>query len=125
MPDLSWWNDSEIESYQDAFRELPLPQTTVLLATTVACGAGRHRNGQANDCAARHCRGRQSVCLMLVTGISCPGPIHRQRAGDAVDRAYSEKFELWFGCFAGAGENAVGRALTALLANGNDLQVAT
>src|SRR5690606_2605016 len=31
MPDLSWWEDDRIEAYLDAFRELLLPQTTVLV----------------------------------------------------------------------------------------------
>ena len=31
MPNLSWWDESEIDSYLDAFRELMLPQTTVLV----------------------------------------------------------------------------------------------
>src|SRR6476620_1683181 len=31
MPNLSWWDESEIDSYLDAFRELMLPQTTVLI----------------------------------------------------------------------------------------------
>ena len=31
MPDLSWWEESRIDSYQDAVRELLLPQTTVLV----------------------------------------------------------------------------------------------
>jgi hydroxymethylpyrimidine/phosphomethylpyrimidine kinase len=31
MPNLSWWDDSELESYLDAFRELMLPQATVLV----------------------------------------------------------------------------------------------
>ena len=31
MPNLSWWDESELDSYLDAFRELMLPQTTVLI----------------------------------------------------------------------------------------------
>ena len=31
MPDLSWWTEQEIDHYLDAFRELLLPQTTVLV----------------------------------------------------------------------------------------------
>jgi len=31
MPDLSWWDESQIDAYLDAFRELLLPQTTVLV----------------------------------------------------------------------------------------------
>jgi hydroxymethylpyrimidine/phosphomethylpyrimidine kinase len=31
MPSLAWWEDEEIESYLDAFRELILPQTTLLV----------------------------------------------------------------------------------------------
>src|SRR3954465_20915 len=31
MPNLSWWDESQIALYLDAFRELMLPQTTVLV----------------------------------------------------------------------------------------------
>src|SRR3954464_932833 len=31
MPNLSWWEEAQIDLYQDAFRELLLPQTTVLV----------------------------------------------------------------------------------------------
>ena len=31
MPNLSWWEEGQIDAYQDAFRELMLPQTTVLV----------------------------------------------------------------------------------------------
>ena len=31
MPNLSWWDEDKIEDYLDAFRELMLPQTTVLV----------------------------------------------------------------------------------------------
>src|ERR1700744_517123 len=31
MPNLSWWEDAQIEAYLDAFRDLVLPQVTVLV----------------------------------------------------------------------------------------------
>ena len=31
MPNLSWWTEVQIDLYQDAFKELVLPQTTVLV----------------------------------------------------------------------------------------------
>jgi hydroxymethylpyrimidine/phosphomethylpyrimidine kinase len=31
MPNLSWWDEGQIDLYLDAFRELLLPQTTVLV----------------------------------------------------------------------------------------------
>ena len=31
MPNLSWWDEEHIDAYLDAFRELMLPQTTVLV----------------------------------------------------------------------------------------------
>jgi hypothetical protein len=31
MPNLSWWDEDKIDDYLDAFRELMLPQTTVLV----------------------------------------------------------------------------------------------
>ena len=31
MPNLSWWNEDQIDAYLDAFKELVLPQTTVLV----------------------------------------------------------------------------------------------
>ena len=31
MPDLSWWEDDKQDQYLDAFKELVLPQTSVLV----------------------------------------------------------------------------------------------
>ena len=54
MPNLSWWDEMHIDQYHDAFKELILPQTTVLVL-----GRNAHRSvprrlqridPAANDC---------------------------------------------------------------------------
>ena len=37
MPNLSWWEDHKIDAYLDAFRELLLPQTSVLVGHHSTC----------------------------------------------------------------------------------------
>jgi len=72
MPDLSWWDEVEIESYLDACAELLLPQTTILV--------GNH----------------STLCRWLLPDwrrALHPGdrnpparPVHRQRTGHAPGR---------------------------------------
>ena len=47
MPSLSWWEESEIDSYFDAFRELLLPQATLLIGNHSTLWQGRIRSGRA------------------------------------------------------------------------------
>ncbi len=128
MPDLSWWNDSEIESYQDAFRELLLPQTTVLVGNHSSLWRwllpdwSSERSPSPRDIA--RVAETLGVSYVLVTGIACPDQFIDNVLATPLTVLYSEKFERFEAVFSGAGET-LSAALTALLANGNDLQAAT
>ena len=128
MPNLSWWNDSEIDSYQDAFRELLLPQTTVLVGNHSSLWRwllpdwSSERNPAPRDIA--KVAESLGVSYVLVTGIPCPDQFIDNVLATPLTVLYSEKFERFEAVFSGAGET-LSAALTALLANGNDLQAAT
>ena len=128
MPNLSWWDEAEIESYLDAFRELMLPQTTILVGNHSSLWRwllpdwSGERNPSAKDIA--KAAAELGVPYTLVTGI----PLRDQFIDNvlATPQAvlYSEKFERFEAVFSGAGET-LSAALAALLANGHDLQEAT
>ena len=128
MPDLSWWDDSEIESYQDAFRELLLPQTTVLVGNHSSLWRwllpdwSSERNPSPRDIA--KAAAGVGVPYVLVTGIPAPDQFIDNVLATPETVLYSEKFERFEAVFSGAGET-LSAALTALVANGHDLQAAT
>ena len=128
MPNLSWWDEDKIDSYLDAFRELMLPQTTILV--------GNHstlwrwllpdwpgdRNPSAKDIA--KAAAQLGVPYTLVTGIPLPEQFIDNALATPQAVVYSEKFERFEAVFSGAGDT-LSAALTALLANGHDLAAAT
>ncbi len=128
MPNLSWWDEGGIDSYWDAFRELLLPQTTLLVGNHSSLwrwllpdwsGA---RNPSAKDIA--RAAAELGVPYTLVTGIPLPDQFIDNVLATPQAVLYSEKFERFEAVFAGAGET-LSAALAALLANGHDLQAAT
>ena len=124
MPDLSWWSEVQIDLYLDAFRELVLPQTTVL--------AGNHstlwrwllpdwssdRNPTPRDLA--RAANAMGVPYTLVTGIIVPEQQIENVLASPQAVLYSERFEHFEATFAGAGDT-LSAALAALLASGSDL----
>lgn len=127
MPDLSWWDEQEIDNYLDAFRELLLPQTAVLVGNNTTL---RHwllpesitdRHARATDLA--RAAAELGVPYVLVTGIA--------RAGDQVGNVLaspqaellSQNFERIDAGFLGAGD-ILSAALAALLATGSALSEA-
>jgi hydroxymethylpyrimidine/phosphomethylpyrimidine kinase len=128
MPSLAWWSEDKIDDYLDAFRELLLPQTTILV--------GNHstlwrwllpdwpgdRNPSAKDIA--KAAAQLGVPYTLVTGIPLPEQFIDNALATPQAVLYSEKFERFEAVFAGAGDT-LSAALTALLANGHDLVAAT
>ncbi len=128
MPNLSWWDESEIDSYLDAFRELMLPQTTLLVGNHSSLwrwllpdwtGA---RNPSPRDIA--KAAADLGVPYTLVTGIPLPDQFIDNVLATPQSVLYSEKFERFEATFSGAGDTLCA-ALAALLANGHDLQTAT
>ena len=128
MPNLSWWDEAEIESYLDAFRELMLPQTTILIGNHSSLWRwllpdwSTERNPSAKDIA--KAAAAMGVPYTLVTGIPLPDQFIDNVLATPQTVLYSEKFERFEAVFAGAGET-LSAALAALLANGHDLQEAT
>ena len=127
MPSLAWWDEDKIEDYLDAFRELLLPQTTILV--------GNHstlwrwllpdwpgdRNPSAKDIA--KAAAQSGVPYTLVTGIPLPEQFIDNALATPHAVLYNEKFERFEAVFAGAGDT-LSAVLTALLANGHDLNAA-
>ncbi len=128
MPNLSWWGESEIDSYLDAFRELMLPQTTILVGNHSTLWRwllpewSSERNPSAKDIA--KAAAEMGVPYTLVTGIPLPDQFIDNVLATPQAVLYSEKFERFEATFAGAGDT-LSAALAALLANGHDLQSAT
>ncbi len=124
MPDLSWWSEVQIDLYLDAFRELVLPQTTVL--------AGNHstlwrwllpdwssdKSPGPRDIA--RAANEMGVPYTLVTGILAPDQQIENALASPQGVLYSERFERFEATFAGAGDT-LSAALAALLASGSDL----
>ena len=128
MPNLSWWDEEAIDNYLDAFRELLLPQTTVLVGNHSSLWrwllpdwAGE-KSPSARDIA--KAASAFGVPYTLVTGIPMPDQFIDNVLATPQSVLYSEKFERFEAVFAGAGDTLTA-ALSALLANGHNLQAAT
>ncbi len=127
MPNLSWWEDDQIDQYLDAFRELLLPQTSVLvghhstLRRWLLPDWSSEKNPGPRDIA--KAASELGVPYTLVTGLSS--------ADQQIDNVLAtpetvvghEKFERIEAVFSGAGET-LSAALAALLATGLDLSAA-
>ncbi len=124
MPDLSWWDEVDIDLYLDAFKELILPQTTVLVGNHSTLWRwllpdwSMQRSPAARDLArAAHELG---VPYTLVTGIPLPGQFIDNVLASPQAVLGSEQFEHFEAVFSGAGDT-LSAALAALLASGDDL----
>ena len=128
MPNLSWWNDSDLESYLEAFRDLLLPQTTLLIGNHSSLWRWLlpdwpgERSPSARDVA--RAAAEHGVPYTLVTGIALPDQFIDNVLATPQSVLYSEKFERFEATFAGAGDT-LSAALTALIGNGHDLPSAT
>jgi hydroxymethylpyrimidine/phosphomethylpyrimidine kinase len=127
MPNLSWWEDTQIEAYLDAFRDLVLPQTTVLVGNhstlwrwLLPDWAGE-RPPSARDIA--RAAGEMGVPYTLVTGMVLPDQYFDNVLASPQSVLASEKYERLDAVFSGAGDT-LSAALAALLASGTDLAAA-
>jgi len=128
MPNLSWWEDAQIDAYLDAFRELILPQTTVLVGNHNTLWRwllpdwDQTRSPGPRDLA--RAAADVGVPYVLVTGINHP----EQQVENALATAHtvmvSERFERFDAVFSGAGDT-LSITLAALLSSGTDLEAAT
>lgn len=124
MPDLSWWDEVQIDLYLDAFKQLILPQTTVLVGNHGTLWRwllpdwSAQRSPSARDIArAAHDLG---VSYTLVSGISLPDQFIDNVLASPHAVLASEKFERFEAVFSGAGDT-LSAAFAALLASGCDL----
>ena len=128
MPNLSWWEEDKIDAYLDAFRELLLPQTSVLVGhhSTLRRWLLPEWNGERNpgprDIA--HAAAELGVPYTLVTGLPLPDQHIDNALASPETVVVHEKFERIEAVFAGAGDT-LSAALAALLATGMGLPEAT
>ena len=128
MPNLSWWEDDKIDAYLDAFRELLLPQTSVLvghhstLRRWLLPEWSGERNPGPRDIA--KAASELGVPYTLVTGMTLPEQHIDNTLASPETVIAHEKFERIEAVFAGAGDTLTA-ALAALLATGMDLPEAT
>lgn len=124
MPNLSWWQDDLIDQYLDAFRELLLPQTTVLVGNHSTLWRwllpdwSSDKNPGPRDIAAA--AAEMGAPYTLVTGIPLPEQFIENALASPETVLSSSRFELFDATFAGAGDT-LSAALAALLACGTGL----
>jgi hydroxymethylpyrimidine/phosphomethylpyrimidine kinase len=127
MPNLSWWDESQIDLYLDAFRELMLPQTTVLVGNHSTLWRwllpdwSSDRSPTGRDIA--KAASEMGVPYTLVTGIPLPEQFIDNVLATPQAVLCSEKFERFEAVFEGAGDT-LSAALAALVASGTDLAAA-
>ena len=128
MPNLSWWDDNKIDDYLDAFRELLLPQTSVLVGhhSTLRRWLLPEWEGERNPTPRDIARAASElgVPYTLVTGVPLPEQHIDNVLATPEAVVAHEKFERIEAVFAGAGDT-LSAALAALLATGMDLPEAT
>ena len=124
MPDLSWWDEIQIEQYLDAFKEMILPQTTILVGNHSTLwrwllpDISTAQPPSARDLArAAHAFG---VPYTLVTGIPLPEQFIDNVLASPQAVLASENFERFETTFSGAGDT-LSAAFAALLASGDEL----
>ena len=128
MPNLSWWREELIDEYLDAFRELLLPQTSVLVGNHSTLWRwllpdwSSDRSPTARDIA--RAASEMGVPYTLVTGIPLPEQFVENVLASPTTILGSGRFELFDATFSGAGDT-LSAALTALVGSGNDLGEAT
>ena len=128
MPDLSWWDDDAIDTYQDAFMELLLPQTSVLVGNhnTLARWLLPDWQGERlpgpRDLA--RAASEHGVPYLLVTGIVRPDQHLENVVATPHTVLASERFERIEAAFGGAGDTLTA-ALAGLLASGGELAPST
>ncbi len=125
MPNLSWWQDDRIDQYLDAFQELLLPQTTVLVGNHSTLWRwllpdwdSSKSSPTARDLAAA--AAERGTPYTLVTGIPQPGQFVENVLASPHTVLCSGRFELFDATFTGAGDT-LSAALAALVGCGCDL----
>ena len=124
MPNLSWIEDDDQQEYLDAFRELVLPQTELLVGNHQTLtdfllpewDADRPASPRELAVAAAE----HGTRFVLVTGVALPNQFIDNVLASSQGALTGEKFERFEAAFVGAGDT-LAAALAALLASGTEL----
>ena len=135
LPALAWMEDDQAQPYLDAFRELILPATEVLVGSHKTLQDfllpewDSERPPSARELAVA--AGEHGTRYVLVTGVMLPVKGGAKAGEQYIDNVLAspqgalagEKFERFDAGFVGAGDT-LAAALAALLATGTELQAA-
>lgn len=131
VPNLSWMEEDDLQSYLEAFRELILPATEVLvgnhktLSDFLLPDWDAERPASARELAVA--AAEHGASYVLVTGVMLPakgtGQFIDNVLASAQGAVSGEKFELFEVSFLGAGDT-LSAALCSLLAVGSEIQAA-
>ena len=127
MPNLSWFEEDDLQSYLDAFRELVLPQTEVLvgshqtLTDFLLPDWDNERPASPRELAVA--AGEHGTRYVLVTSVPLPDQFMDNVLASPQGAITGEKFERFEVSFVGAGDT-LSAALASLLASGADLTAA-
>ena len=131
LPNLSWLADDQLQPYLEAFRELILPATEVLvgnhktLTDFLLPEWDSERPPSARELAVA--AGEHGTRYVLVTGVMLPSKGKEQYIDNVLASPQGalagEKFEMFDAGFVGAGDT-LAATLAALLASGAELQAA-
>jgi hydroxymethylpyrimidine/phosphomethylpyrimidine kinase len=127
LPNLAWVEEDEQQSYLEAFRELVLPQTEVLVGShqTLADFLLPDWNGERPPSSREIAiaASKHGTRYVLVTSVPLPDQFLDNVLANAQGAITGEKFERFETTFVGAGET-LSAGLAALLATGVELHAA-
>ncbi|MBX3619404.1 MAG: bifunctional hydroxymethylpyrimidine kinase/phosphomethylpyrimidine kinase [Rhizobacter sp.] len=127
MPNLSWVEEDDQQAYLDAFRELVLPQTEVLVGNhqTLTDFLLPEWNGDrpASPRELAVAAAKHGARFVLVTSVPLPDQFLDNVLASPQGAITGEKFERFEVSFVGAGDT-LSAALAALLASGSELHAA-
>jgi hydroxymethylpyrimidine/phosphomethylpyrimidine kinase len=127
MPNLAWIEEDEQQSYLDAYRELVLPQTEVLVGSHQTLTDfllpewDNERPASPRELAVA--AAEHGTRFVLVTSVPLPDQYLDNVLASAQGAITGEKFERFEVAFVGAGDT-LAAALAALLASGAELTAA-
>ena len=135
LPNLGWLDDDQSQPYLEAFRELILPATEVLVGSHKTLTDfllpewDSERPASARELAVA--AGERGTRFVLVTGVMLAAKAGKAGTDQFIDNVLAspqgaltgEKFEMFETSFVGAGDT-LSAALAALLAAGAELQAA-
>jgi len=127
MPNLSWVEEDDQQAYLDAFRELVLPQTEVLVGSHQTLTDFLLPEWEADRPASPRelavAAAEHGTRFVLVTSVPLPDQFLDNVLASAQGAITGEKFERFEVSFVGAGDT-LSAALAALLAAGSELHTA-